>query len=54
MNEYFDYCHILRGISRYYKHIYIFTIFCKHVVSNRGQWREDKVWCSYMGATLTL
>jgi hypothetical protein len=50
MYKYFDYCHILRGITRNYKHIYRFSIFYKHVVSNREQWREGEVWFSYMGA----
>jgi len=27
-------------------------MFYSHVVSNRGQWREDEVWFSHMGATI--
>ena len=52
MYKYFDYYHTLRGVIRSYKHIYRFSIFYKHAMSNRGRWKEGEVWVSYMGATV--
>jgi len=52
MYKYFDYCHTLKGVTRSYKHLYRFSIFYKHVIPNRGQWREGEVWFSCMGATV--